>query len=166
MIIDIDSKGQRFRERLLLLRDLRTTVCKQIQFWNFINSLEELVNPDFDAQLWAETAANRVASGAELTLPDVNDFLNKNRIHIVSDSPHLPISNVLLRELGMAVDLQIAFWKALHRLEHLKRVDFDPEIWIRSTTSIVDEGADLTMADVDDFLGCPGTAPNHDCRRN
>jgi hypothetical protein len=44
MLVSIDYKGQRFRERVLLLRTLRNVVCRQIEFWDSINRLVELVD--------------------------------------------------------------------------------------------------------------------------
>ena len=75
MLISIDCKGQRFRERVLLLRTLRNVVCPQIEFWDSINRLEGLVDMVADPQLWVERISTTVTSGSHLTLTHVRDYL-------------------------------------------------------------------------------------------
>jgi hypothetical protein len=64
----------------------------------------------------------------------------------------------LLLELKIAVCLQIELWNAIGRLEELLPSDFDPLIWVQATSTIVDTGMELTMADVDDYLKACGEA--------
>ena len=75
MLISIECKGQRFRERVLLLRTLRDVVCRQIEFWDCINRLEALVDMAADPQLWVERMSTIVTSGSDLTLAHVDDYL-------------------------------------------------------------------------------------------
>lgn len=51
-----------------------------------------------------------------------------------------------------AVNLQIEFRNALGQLTRLVDVKFDPAAWISTTSTIVEGGMDLTMADVEDYL--------------
>ncbi len=84
MLVSIDSKGAKFRERVLLLRTLRNVVSRQIEFWDCINRLERLVDMASDTQLWIERTSAVVNSGNELTLVDVDDYLATGLIHVVS----------------------------------------------------------------------------------
>jgi hypothetical protein len=152
MLVSIDYKGQRFRERVLLLRTLRNVVCRQIEFWDSINRLVELVDMVADPQLWVERISTTVTSGSDLTLTYVRDYLAGGLIHVVSDSWHFPNCEFLLPELTNAVNLQIEFRNALEQLKKLVDVKFDPARWISTTSTIVQGGMDLTMADVDDYL--------------
>ena len=152
MLISIDCKGQRFRERILLLRTLRNVVCRQIEFWDCINRLEGLVDMDIDPQLWVERTSTVVTSGSDLTLAHVEDYLAGGLIHVVSESWHFPNRELLLPELINAVNLHIEFRNALEQLKRLVDVKFNPAAWISTTSTIVGGGMDLTMADVDDYL--------------
>jgi hypothetical protein len=155
MLISIDYKGQRFRDRVLLLRTLRNVVCRQIEFWDCINRLEELVDIASDPQLWVERISTVVTSGGDLTLTHVGDYLAGGLIHVVSESSeglHFPNRELLLPELTNAVNLQIEFRNALEQLKRFVDVTFDPAAWISTTSTIVQGGMDLTMADVDDYL--------------
>ena len=152
VINNIDCKGPQFRERVLLLRTLRNVVCRQIEFWDCINRLESIVDMDADAQLWVERTTATVRSGRDLTLAHVQDYLATGLIHIVSESWKFPNSELLLLELANAVNLNIKFRKALEQLTRLVDVKFDPAAWISTTSTIVEGGMDLTMADVDDYL--------------
>jgi hypothetical protein len=152
MLISIDCKGQRFRERILLLRTLRNVVCRQIEFWDCINRLEGLVDMDADPQLWVERTSTVVTSGSDLTLAHVEDYLASGLIHVVSESLYFPNRELLLPELTNAVNLHIKFRNALEQLKRLVDVKFDPAAWISTTSTIVGGGMDLTMADVDDYL--------------
>ena len=152
MLISIDCKGQRFRERVLLLRTLRNVVCRQIEFWDCINRLEGLVEMAADSQLWVERTSTVVTSGSDLTLAHVEDYLAGGLIHVVSESWHFPNRELLLPELVNAVNLHIKFRNALEQLKRLVDVKFDPAAWISTTSTIVEGGMDLTMADVDDYL--------------
>ena len=152
MLISIDYKGQGFRERVLLLRTLRNVVCRQIEFWDCINRLEGLVEMAADSQLWVERTSTVVTSGSDLTLAHVGDFLAGGLIHDVSESWHFPNRELLLPELANAVNLHIKFRNALEQLKRLVAVKFDPATWISTTSTIVEGGMDLTMADVDDYL--------------
>jgi len=152
MLISIDCKGQRFRERVLLLRTLRNVVCRQIEFWDCINRLEGLVDMAADPQLWVERTSSLVTSGSDLIPAHVDDFLAGGLIHAVSESWHFPNRELLLPELVKVVNLHIKFRNALERLKRLVDVKFDPAAWISTTSTIVERGMDLTMADVDDYL--------------
>jgi hypothetical protein len=152
MLISIDCKGRRFRERDLLLRTLRNVVCRQIEFWDCINRLEELVDMPVDPQLWVEKTSTVVTSGGDLTLAHVEDYLAKGLIHVVSENWFFSNRKLLFSELTNAVDLCIKFRNALEQLKRLVDVKFDPAVWISTTSTIVGGGMDLTMADVDDYL--------------
>jgi hypothetical protein len=152
MLISIDCKGQRFRERVLLLRTLRNVVCRQIEFWDCINRLEDLTDIVSDAQLWVERMSTLVTSGSDLTLAHVDDYLATGLVHVVSESWHFPNRELLLPELTNAVNLHIKYRDALEQLKSLVDVKFEPATWISTTSTIVGGGMDLTMADVDDYL--------------
>jgi hypothetical protein len=152
MLISIDCKGHGFRERVLLLRTLRDVVCRQIEFWDCINRLGGLVDMDIDPQLWVERTSMVVTSGSDLTLAHVEDYLAGGLIHVVSESLHFPNRELLLPELANAVNLHIKFRNALEQLKRLVDVKFDPAAWISTTSTIVERGMDLTMADADDYL--------------
>src|ERR1700682_6084090 len=91
-------------------------------------------------------------SGSDLTLAHVEDYLAGGLIHVVSESWHFPNGELLLPELTNAVNLHIKFRSALEQLKRLVEVKFDPAAWITTTSTIVERGMDLTMADVDDYL--------------
>jgi hypothetical protein len=91
-------------------------------------------------------------SGSDLTLNHVRDYLAGGLIHVVSESWHFPNCEFLLPELTNAVNLHIRFQIALEQLKSLVDVKFDPARWISTTSTIVEGGMDLTMADVDDYL--------------
>ena len=152
MLVSIDYKGQRFRERVLLLRTLRNVVCRQIEFWDSINRLQGLVDMVADPQLWVEKISTTVVSGSDLTLNHVQDYLAGGLVHVVSESWHFPNCEFLLPELTNAVNLHIRFQIALEQLKSLVDVKFDPARWFSTTSTIVEGGMDLTMADVDDYL--------------
>lgn len=152
MPISIDSKGQRFRQRVLLLRALRNVVCRQIEFWDCINRLEELVDMDADPQLWVERTSTVVTSGSDLTLAHAEEYLACGLIHLVSQSGCFSGCEWLLPELTNAVNLHIKFRNALEQLKKLVEVKFDPAAWITTTCMIVEGGMDLTMADVDEYM--------------
>jgi hypothetical protein len=152
MLISIDYKGQVFRERVALLRTLRNVVCRQIEFWDCINRLEDLTDIVSDAQLWVERMSTLVTSGSDLTLAHVDDYLTTGLIHVVSESWHFPDRELLLPELVNAVNLHLKFQNALEQLKRLVDVKFDPAAWISTTSTIVERGMDLTMADADDYL--------------
>ena len=156
MLISIDRKGQRFRERALLLRTLRNVVCRQIELWDCINRLEGLVDLATDAQLWIETTSTMVTSGSDLTLAHVGDYLASYSIQVDSEGAYVPNCELLLPELTNAVNLQIEFRNALEQLKKLVDVKFDPETWITTTSTMVEGGMDLTMADVDEYLSGSG----------
>ncbi len=152
MLISIDGRGPQYRERVLLLRTLRKVVCRQIELWDCINRLEALVDTDADPQLWVDRASTLVTSSSDLCLAHVDDYLATGLIHIVSESWNFPNREWLLPELTNAVNLNIKFRHALEQLKTLVDVNFDLAQWIRTTSTIVEEGMDLTMADVDDYL--------------
>ena len=156
MLVSIDYKGQRFRERVLLLRTLRKVVCRQIEFWDSINRLEGLVDMATDAQLWVETTSTVVTSGSDLTLAHVGDYLASCSIQVDSEGAYVPNCELLLPELTNAVNLQIEFRNALEQLKQLVDVKFDPATWITTTSTMVERGMDLTMADVDEYLSGSG----------
>jgi hypothetical protein len=156
MLISIDYKGPRFRERVLLLRTLRNVVCRQIELWDCINRLEGLVDMATDAQLWVETTSTVVTSGSDLTLAHVGDYLASCSIQVDSEGAYVPNCELLLPELTNAVNLQIEFRNALEQLKKLVDVKFDPASWISTTSTIVQGGMDLTMADVDEYLSGSG----------
>src|SRR5450432_862611 len=99
MPISIDFKGQQFRERVLLLWTLRNVVCKQIELWDCINRLEELVDMDVDAQLWVDGTSTLVPSGTDLTLAHVDDYLNRGLIHVISKNWNFANRELLLPKL-------------------------------------------------------------------
>jgi hypothetical protein len=152
MLISIDGKGRQFRERVLLLRTLRKVVCRQIELWDCINRLEALVDMDADPQLWVDRASTLVTRGSDLSLAHVDDYLATGLIHVVSESWIFPNRELLLPELTNAVNLNIKFRQALKQLKALVDVKFDPVAWITTTSTIVEGGTHLTMADVDDYL--------------
>jgi len=152
MLISIDYKGQVSRERVVLLRTLRNVVSRQIEFWDCINRLEDLTDIVSDAQLWVERMSTLVTSGSDLTLAHVDDYLATGLIHVVSESWHFPDRELLLPELVNAVNLHLKFQNALEQLKRVVDVKFDPAAWISTTSTIVERGMDLTMADVDDYL--------------
>jgi hypothetical protein len=152
MLISIDCKGPRFRQRVLLLRTLRNVVCRQIELWDCINRLEGLVDMATDAQLWVETTSTVVTSGSDLTLAHVGDYLASCSIQVDSEGTYVPNCELLLPELSNAVNLQIEFRNALEQLKKLVDVKFDPATWITTTSTMVERGMDLTMADVDEYL--------------
>jgi hypothetical protein len=127
-------------------------VCRQIEFWDCINRLERLVDTAADPQLWVERTSAIVTSGSDLTLADVQDYLATGLIHIVPESWEFPNRELLLPELANAVNLNIKFRNALEQLTRLVDVKIDPAVWISTTSTIVEGGMDLTMADVDDYL--------------
>ncbi|PYX33734.1 MAG: hypothetical protein DMG80_05045 [Acidobacteria bacterium] len=57
----------------------------------------------------------------------------------------------VLLELKRAVHLQISLWDAIAKLEALVPSDIDPLIWVQATSTDVDGGTEITMADVDDY---------------
>jgi hypothetical protein len=152
MLVSIECKGHGFRERVLLLRTLRNVVCRQIEFWDCINRLEGLVEMDADPQLWVERMSTVVTRGSDLTLAHVDDHLARGLIHVVSEYWSFPNRELLLPELANAVNLHIKFQNALEQLKRFDDVKFDPAAWISTTSTIVERGMDLTMADVDDYL--------------
>ena len=156
MLISIDCKGPRFRERVLLLRTLRNVVCRQIELWDCLNRLEGLVDMDTEAQLWVETTSTVVTSGSDLTLAHVGDYLASCSIQVESEGAYVPNCELLLPELTNAVNLQIEFRNALEQLKQLVDVKFDPATWITTTSTMVEGGMDLTMADVDEYLSESG----------
>ncbi len=93
-----------------------------------------------------------VASGRDLTLAQVDDYLSTGLIHVVSENWNFSNRELLLPKLTNAVNLNINFRHSLEQLKSLVDVKFDPVAWIRTTSTIVEEGMDLTMADVDDYL--------------
>lgn len=156
MLISIDCKGPRFRERVLLLRTLRNVVCRQIDLWDCLNRLEGLVDMATEAQLWVETTSTVVTSGSDLTLAHVGDYLASCSIQVESEGAYVPNCELLLPELTNAVNLQIEFRNALEQLKKLVDVKFDPATWITTTSMMVEGGMDLTMADVDEYLSESG----------
>lgn len=131
---------------------LRNVVSRQIEFWDCINRLEDLTDIASDAQLWVERMSTLVTSGSDLTLAHVDDYLATGLIHVVSESWHFPDRELLLPELVNAVNLHLKFQNALEQLKRLVDVKFEPAAWISTTSTIVERGMDLTMADVDDYL--------------
>lgn len=93
-----------------------------------------------------------VTRGSDLTLANVDDYLARGLIHVVSENWFFSNRELLLPELANAVNLHIKFRKALDQLKRLVDVKFDPAAWISTTSTIVGGGMDLTMADVDDYL--------------
>ena len=147
-----NGKGERFQERVLLLRTLRNIVCRQIELWDCINRIESIVDMAADPQLWVERTSTVVTSGSDLTLAHIDDYLATGLIHVVSGNWRFPNRESLLSELTNAVNLHIKFRNALEQLKRLVDVKFDPAAWISTTSTIVERGMDLTMADVDDYL--------------
>jgi hypothetical protein len=152
MVISIDSRGDQFRRRVLLLRTLRNVVCRQIELWDCINRLEALVDMETDAQLWIDRMTTLVATGRDLTLAHVDDYLSTFRIHVISKNWNFANRESLLPKLTNAVNLNINFRHSLEQLKTLVDVNFDPVVWVRATSTVVEGGMDLTMADVDDYM--------------
>jgi hypothetical protein len=75
MIINIDS-GRSFRRRQVLLQKLTKAVCLQIELWDAIADLQELVETDFDPLVWVQSTSIVVDAGTDLTLSDVDDYLS------------------------------------------------------------------------------------------
>ena len=59
MLVSIDYKGQRFRERVLLLRTLRNVVWRQIEFWDSITGLR-------DSSIWSLTLSSGLRGSAQV----------------------------------------------------------------------------------------------------
>jgi hypothetical protein len=74
MIINIDS-GRSLRRRKVLLQKLTKAVCLQIELWDAIADLQELVATDFDPLVWVQSTSIVVDAGTDLTLSDVDDYL-------------------------------------------------------------------------------------------
>ena len=81
----------------------------------------------------------------------VKDYLDRGPIYI--DSWTRCVHALLLTALTRAVDLQIEFWNALEQVNKLATVKLDPARWVSTTRTMVDQAEDLTMADVDEYLG-------------
>jgi hypothetical protein len=81
------------------------------------------------------------------------DYLDGCPIYIDSGPRFVRLLELLLKALTRAVYLQIEFWNVLEQLKELVTVGFDPARWVSTTSTIVDGDGDLTMADVDDYLG-------------
>jgi hypothetical protein len=75
MIINIDS-GRSLRRREVLLQKLTKAVCLQIELWDAIADLQELVETDFDPLVWVQSTSIVVDAGTDLTLSDVDDYLS------------------------------------------------------------------------------------------
>jgi hypothetical protein len=75
MIINIDS-GRSLRRREVLLQTLTKAVCLQIELWDAIADLQELVETDFDPLVWIQSTSIVVDAGTDLTLSDVDDYLS------------------------------------------------------------------------------------------
>ena len=75
MIINIDS-GRSLRRREVLLQKLTKAVCLQIELWDAIADLQELVETDFDPLVWIQSTSIVVDAGTDLTLSDVDDYLS------------------------------------------------------------------------------------------
>lgn len=75
MIINIDS-GRSLRRREVLLQKLTKAVCLQIELWDVIADLQELVETDFDPLVWVQSTSIVVNAGTDLTLSDVDDYLS------------------------------------------------------------------------------------------
>ena len=56
MIIKIDS-GRSLRRREVLLQKLTKAVCLQIELWDAIADLQELVETDFDPLVWVQSTS-------------------------------------------------------------------------------------------------------------
>jgi hypothetical protein len=64
------------QERELLLQELKKSVSLQIELWDSINRLEELIDFRFDAASWVQAAATDVCTANDLKDKDVDDFLS------------------------------------------------------------------------------------------
>jgi hypothetical protein len=76
MIINIDS-GRSLRRREVLLQKLTKAVCLQIELWDAIADLQDLVKTDFDPLVWVQSTSIDVNAGTDLTLSDVDDYLSE-----------------------------------------------------------------------------------------
>lgn len=59
---------------------------------------------------------------------------------------------LILQELRTAVDLQIALWDAVQRIDDLVDCGFDPLLWIQSASAGLSSGMELGEADLAAFL--------------
>jgi hypothetical protein len=75
MIINIDS-GRSFRGRQVLLQKLTKVVCLQIELWDAVADVQELVETDFDPLVWVQSTSIVVDAGTDLTLYDIDDYLS------------------------------------------------------------------------------------------
>ena len=75
MIINIDS-GRSLRRREVRLQKLTKAVCLQIELWDAIADLQDLVETDFDPLVWVQSTSIVVDAGTDHTLSDVDDYLS------------------------------------------------------------------------------------------
>lgn len=60
--------------------------------------------------------------------------------------------SMILNELRRAVDLQIALWDTVQRIDDLVDCGFDPLVWIQNASAGLNSGMELGEADLDAFL--------------
>ena len=66
-------------DRNLLLSQLKEAVSCQIEFWDSIYRLEELIDFECDPTFWVQAVAVEVVTPEELTMKDVDNFLPELR---------------------------------------------------------------------------------------
>ena len=76
-------------DRNLLLSQLKEAVSCQIEFWDSINRLEELIDYERDPTVWVQAAAVEVDTPEELTMKDVDNFLPELKEMAKDYSRHL-----------------------------------------------------------------------------
>ncbi len=60
--------------------------------------------------------------------------------------------SLILKELRSAVDLQIALWNAVQRIDDLVDCGFDPLVWIQNASAGLNSGKELGEVDLAAFL--------------
>jgi len=66
-------------KRDLLLGQMKKAVSLQIEFWDSISRLEELIDFECDPTLWVQVVATDVNTAEELTMEDVDKFLPESK---------------------------------------------------------------------------------------
>ena len=112
-------------------RALRNAVRQQIDLWDSIQTLEELIEVDFDPLLWVETTSRLLRSGDDLSMAHVKDYLDRGPIYVDSGPRSVRLPELLFKALTRAVDRQIKFWNVLEQLKRFVTVGFDPPAGFR-----------------------------------
>jgi hypothetical protein len=67
-------------QRQLLLQKLTKAVCLQIELWDAVAELDELVDVDLDPLVWVQSRSIVVDAGTDLAMSDVDDYLGGTSI--------------------------------------------------------------------------------------